>query len=147
MKVIFLKDVSKVGRKYDVKEVSSGYALNFLIPKGLVKVATAEGIAKVDVLKKGLEADRKVQENLIEKDLKSLEGKEIELKQKVNEKGHLFGSIHKDQLATLISSSLGISIDESFIVLDKPIKEAGSHEVEISVNGKSATLKLNIIAE
>lgn len=147
MKVIFLKDVSKVGKKYDVKDVSSGYALNFLIPKGLVKVATTEGVAKIETLKKGLEADRKVQENLLEKSLNSIEGKEVELKQKVNEKGHLFGSIHKEQLAELISSSLGVNIDPSFVVLEKPIKEAGVHEVEVKVNGKTAKLKINIIAE
>lgn len=147
MKVIFLKDVAKVGRKYDVKYVSDGYALNFLIPRGLAKTADSESVKKISELKKELEAQRTIQEDLLVKSLNSIQGKEIEYKQKANDKGHLFGSIHQEQLSDLISKSLNVVVDPSFIILDKPIKEVGEHEVEIKVNNKIAKLKFVITAE
>lgn len=147
MKVIFLKDVAKVARKYDIKNVSDGHALNFLIPRGLAKIADSDSVKKIEGLKKELEAERVVQENLLIKSLNALEGKEVEYKQKANDKGHLFGSIHQEQLAELISKSLGMVINPSYITLDKPIKEVGVHEVEVKVNNKSAKLKFVVVAE
>ncbi|MES2059563.1 MAG: 50S ribosomal protein L9 [Patescibacteria group bacterium] len=147
MKVILQKDVPKIGKKYDVKEVSSGYSLNFLIPKGLAKAATPEALKKVEELRKVMAADMKVQEDLLSKNLHEIEGKEVEIKAKASDKGHLFASIHAEGISEAIKKSIGADIPASFIMLEKPIKETGSHNIEISASGKKATLKLVVAAE
>ena len=54
MKVIFLQDVPRVGKKYDVKEVNDGYAMNFLLPRKLVELATPKSIAELEIRKKNI---------------------------------------------------------------------------------------------
>ena len=66
----------KIGKKYDVKDVTYGYALNFLIPQGAVKVATPEALKKIDVLKAELEVERKIQGDLLSKNIHEIENKE-----------------------------------------------------------------------
>lgn len=144
MKVILLKDVSKVGKKYDVKDVSDGYALNFLIPQGKAKTATADGLAKIEALKAHSDAERQVQEDLLSKNIHEIDGKSIEIKEKANANGNLFGSLHKERIAEILSASIHSSIEPSFITLEKPIKEVGEHDIEVIAGGKKATVKLTI---
>lgn len=145
MKVILLKDVQKVGKKFDVKDVSDGYALNFLIPQGKAKTATPDGLSKVESLKAYAEGERKVQEDLLAKNLHEIDGKSIQIKEKANDKGHLFGSLHKERIAEILSETIHSSIEPSFVVLNKPIKEVGEHEVVIEAQGKKAIVKVEII--
>ncbi len=145
MKVILLKDVAKVGKKFDVKDVSDGYALNFLIPQGKAKTATTDGLAKVETLKAYAEGERKVQEDLLSKNLHEIDGKSIEIKEKANDKGHLFGSLHRERIAEILSLSIHSSIEPSFVVLPKPIKETGEHEVVIEAHGKKAVVKVTVL--
>ena len=62
MKVILLKSVPKIGRKYDVMDVAEGFAMNALFPKGLAELATEKGLARIKVLKASEEVERKVRE-------------------------------------------------------------------------------------
>ncbi len=145
MKVILLKDVQKVGKKFDVKDVADGYALNFLIPQGKAKTATPDGLAKVESLKAYAEGERKIQEDLLAKNLHEIDGKSIQIKEKANDKGHLFGSLHKERIAEILSETIHSSIEPSFVVLNKPIKEVGEHEVVIEAQGKKALVKVEIV--
>jgi len=147
MKVILLKDLAKVGKKYDVKDVSDGYALNSLLPKGFAKTATASALKNIDALKKELDTERLVQEDLLSKNLHEVEGKTVEIKAKANEKGHLFAGIHKENLPEAIKKSIGADIDAHFIELPKPIKEVGEHEVTIKAHDKKAVMKIIVSRE
>lgn len=147
MKIILLKDVAKIGRKYDVKDVSDGYALNFLIPEGKAKAATPEALKKIEALKAELDAERKVHEDLLAKNLHEIDGKEVLLTAKVNNKGHLFAALHATDVAIAIKGSVGTDIAPEFIVMDHNIKEAGEHKIEIKAGGKSAKVKLVVEAE
>ena len=146
MRIILLKDVPKIGRKYDVKNIADGHALNFLIPKGFARVATPEALKKVEGLKAEVEADKKVQENLLEKNLHEIEGKEISIKVKANDKGHLFASLHAQEIAEAIKKSIGADIHPDFIILEKHIKETGPHNIEIKAGEKKATIKRQVEA-
>lgn len=147
MRVILQKDVAGIGRKYDVKDVASGHAQNLLIPKGLAKVATPEAMKKVEALKAGAEAERKVQENLLEKNLHEIEGREVPIKAKANDKGHLFAALHPQEISNAIKVSIGADIHPDFIILEKHIKETGPHNIEIKAGEKSAKIKLVVEAE
>lgn len=147
MKVILLKDVAKLGRKYDTKEVSSGHALNLLIPQKLAIAATKEALKRIDVLKAQAEGERKVHEDLLVMNIKGLDGIEITISGKANEKGHLFAGLHRESIAEEIFKQTKLQIDPSFIQLEHPIKEVGDHIVEVKGGGKSAKFKVIIVGK
>jgi large subunit ribosomal protein L9 len=142
MKVIILKDTPKVGRKYEVKNVSDGHALNFLFPRGLAEIANESNLKKIEEMKVMHEASLKIREDLLIKNLNDLSGLRIELNEKANEKGHLFAGIHKPELIREIKKQTGLDIDELHIDLEKPIKEVGEYDIKIKVQDKTASFKL-----
>ncbi len=146
MKVIFLQDVSRVGKKYDVKEVNDGYAMNFLLPKKLAVTATLRAIAELELRKKEIMIEREVQESLLNKNLEEIKGKVITIKGKANELGHLFSAIHKKEIIEAMKAQNHADIGEEFIILEKPIKEVGEFEIEISIKGKKSSFKLIVEA-
>ena len=144
MKVIFLQDVPRVGKKHEVKEVNDGYAMNFLVPRKLAEPATAKSIAELEKRKKNIEIEREVQEDLLMKNLEEIKGRIITIKAKADEKGHLFSGIHKKEITAEMKKQNHADISEEFIVLEKPIKEIGEHEIPISIKNKKSSFKLVI---
>ena len=136
MKIILLKDTPKVGRKYDVKDVSDGYALNMLIPRGLAMVATPQAVAKINIEKQKAIGQEKMEEDLLHKNLSSIKELTLHLKEKANDKGHLFAGVTKEILAEQIMKTARLNIDPAFIKLEKPIKEVGEHKVTVEALGK-----------
>lgn len=142
MKIILLKDVSKLGKKYDVKDVSSGHALNLLIPQGLATVATKEAIIRSQTERAKLEGERKIHEDLLIKNIKDLDDVTITIVGKANDKGHLFAGIHKEAIVEELSKQTKLQVDPSFIQLEHPLKTVGEHIVEVKGGGKSARFKV-----
>lgn len=142
MKVVLLKDVAGVGRRNEVKIVSDGYALNFLIPKKLAEIGSAAAIGRAERLKSEEGALRRVHEDLVLKNLSALEGISFDISSKANEKGHLFASIHREDIAAELKKQKGIDILPEFLVIEKPIKEVGEHKIPVKVQDKSAMLTL-----
>jgi len=142
MKVIFLQDVSRVGKKYDTKEVNDGYAMNFLLPRKLAVTATPKAVAELEIRKKEIVLKREVQENLLLKNLEEIKGKVVTIKGKANDKGHLFSAIHKKEIIEEMKKQLNAEISEEFIILEKPIKEIGECEIPISIKDKNSSFKL-----
>lgn len=147
MKVILLKDVSKIGKKNDIKDVSEGYATNLLFPKKLALIATKENVDKVNRMKSQAEAEKKVLEDLLIKNIDSVSENLITIKSKANEKGHLFAGISKEDLVKEIENETRISIDPDWIMLDKPIREVGSHTVEVKFGSKLGKIKVEVVGE
>lgn len=142
MRIIFLKDVPRVGKRHDIKEVNDGYALNFLFPKKLAENATAKAIIGLEKRKKEIIVEREVQEDLLMKNLEELKGKIITIKGKANEKGSLFSAIHKKEIKEELEKEHKIEIGEEFIILEKPIKEVREFEIPIEIKGKKSSFKL-----
>jgi large subunit ribosomal protein L9 len=138
MKVIFLKNVPKIGQKYDIKNVSDGYALNFLIPQKLAEIASGSALKKVNLLKAQDEQEKKVQADLLAKNMEAVAKAKIEFTEKASEKGHLFSSIHKEALVVALKEQAHLDINADFIDLSKPIKEVGEHKITVRVGDKSA---------
>jgi large subunit ribosomal protein L9 len=147
MKVALIKDVSGLGKKNDVKTVSDGYALNFLIPQKSAEVATAAVLARIELAKKQIEQEKKVMEDLLAKNLHTIHDKEVTIEREANEKGSLFAGIHKEEIVKAVKEEIDVDLLPEFIVLDKPLKEIGSHKIDLKVHGKSATFTLNIKAK
>ncbi len=147
MKVILLKNVPKTGRRLQVIDVADGFAMNSLFPQKLAELATQDAIARADKVRASEEAEKAVREDLLLKNLKSIEDVTIHVTGKANEQGHLFAGIHKEQLIPLLKEEGKIDIDAEYIILDKPLKEVGEHAVEVKVQDRKASFKVVIAAE
>ncbi len=142
MKIILLTDISKLGKRFDVKDVSSGHALNFLIPKNLAIVATSHALKKLEKDKAKTDGEKKVQNELLHKNMDSLDGKSLFMKGKASDKGHLFAGLHREEVAKEIEKQLSISISPESIDLEHPIKESGEYTVKVKNAGKEVSFKL-----
>jgi large subunit ribosomal protein L9 len=142
MKVLFLKDVGGVGQAGSIKEVADGYALNFLIARGLAVQATPEKVAAHQKkMKREGEAHAVAREQL-KKLVQSLEGARVEMKVRATEKGGLFKSV----TAADILKTLGKPLPLEAIQLAKPLKEVGEHHIKIASAGAEATVVVSIAA-
>jgi len=144
MKIILLKDIKGVGRKFEEKNVADGYALNMLVPKKLAVPAEGPGAGSVKMLKEQEAKARERRGIVLSENLSKLAGASITLKMKANEKGHLFASINADKLAKLLKAE-DIEISPECILLDAPIKETGTFVVPVSIkDDKQASFTLLI---
>jgi len=143
MKIILLKDVPKVGRRYETKDVAEGYAANLLIPRGLAVAATASALKSLELEKAKIDGERKIQDDLLIKNLTELEKTTITIEEKANEKGHLFAGIHIPELLNEIEKQSKLQFNPENVILPKPIKEIGEHAVEFRGAGKS--IKASIV--
>lgn len=142
MKVIFLKDVPRVGKRHDMKEVNGGYAANFLFPNKLAEPATPSAIATLEQRMKEVVVQKEIQDELLLKNLEEIKSKIITIKGKTNEKGSLFSAIRKKDLIAELKKEHRAEISEEFIILDKPIKETGEFDIPVSIKGHKASFKL-----
>mgnify|MGYP001616283881 FL=1 len=142
MRVIFLQDVPRVGKRHDIKEMNDGYAMNFLLPRKLAELATSKAIAELEKRKKNIEIEREVEMNLLLRNLEEIKNKTVHLKAKADEVGHLFSGIHPKEILEAMRAEHNAEISEEFIVLEKPIKEVGEFEIPIEIKGKKSSFKL-----
>lgn len=130
MKVILLQDVGGVGRKYEVKDVSDGYARNFLFPRGLAKPATKQAIKELERMKTK-EMQKKEFEIRQYRDIAECLKKEpLVFKIKVGEKGKAFGSVGISDIAKALQKH-NVPVKKEWIELEKPIKNTGEKIVKI----------------
>lgn len=148
MRVIFLKDVKGKGKKGEVKEVSVGYAQNFLLKNNMAIEATPGNLSKLEGQQKRVEkdaagelAEAKVLKEQIEKIT-------VEMKAKSGEGGRLFGSITTKQIADALQKSEGIKVDRRKMELPDAIRALGFTNVPIRIHlDVTATLKIHVTEE
>jgi len=147
MKVILLRDVEKLGKRFDVKDVADGYARNFLLPKGLAKQATEAAIKQSEIEKKAAELAAEMDLKVAEEGVVALDGQEIEIKAKISEDGKLYGAITPVKLVKILKEK-GFEIKKNQIKLSTPIKEVGEYDVALELShGLEATIKIIVVEE
>ena len=146
MKVIFIKDLKKQGRVNEVKEVSDGYATNYLIKNGYAFKYTK---TSKDILSQDIENQKLVEEKRIS-DAEKLKVKieKLELKFEVaSNKGKVFGSVSSKQICYELGKK-GINVDKKMIVIDSPLSSLGVHEITVNLHKKvSAKLRVQLISK
>ncbi len=145
MKVIFLKDVKGKGKKGEVKNVSDGYAHNFLIKQGLAVEANAAAMSSLNAQKK--KEEKHAEEELAHaKELKEkLEKITVELLAKSGEGGRLFGSITSKQIAEELQKKHKIKIDKRKIEMNDAIRSLGVTKVPVKLHSEvTATLNVHV---
>lgn len=143
MKVIFLKDVKKQGKKGEIKEVKDGYAVNYLIKNGYALKATDTGINRL----KREKSEAELQENLKIKECETmkenLQKLTLEIPVKTGEQDRVFGNVSTKQITTELKKQ-GFEIDKKTIDA-KDLTSLGVHEVKIELHKKViATLKIKL---
>ena len=146
MKVILTQDVAKIGKKFEVKNVSDGYAINFLFPQKLAKLATDQAMSEIETAKKKYQVEKEVALKEVKEVLEKLK-EPIEIKAKTNETGKLFAGIDKEVIVEAILDKTGMKIDPEIIELKKPIKEVGEHNVKIGMGEEEGSVNLIIVEE
>ncbi|GGB42908.1 50S ribosomal protein L9 [Virgibacillus dakarensis] len=145
MKVIFLKDVKGKGKKGEVKNVSDGYARNYLLKNKLAEEATQGNMKALEAKKrKAMQEEQKEKEEAMElKD--TLADLTVELKAKSGDSGRLFGSITSKQIAEALEKEHGYKIDKRKIELDEPIRALGYTTIPVKLHPDvSGSIKVHV---
>ena len=133
MKVVLLENLPGRGKAGEIKEVSKGYAKNFLLPRGLALVATPMVIKQVESrLEREKLEESMDQEKLVEL-AQQIEGMEIHLKARMGAGERLFGSITAADIAEELSRAIDSVIDKKKIAIEKPSRQTGSYEVTVKL--------------
>jgi large subunit ribosomal protein L9 len=143
MKVILMKDVAQLGRRYDVKEVPTGHAFNFLIPRKLAISATPENLKRLEENKRKQHAHKEEGRMSFQDACKALKGRTISYTTDANDKGHLFKGINAEDISNHLEAQ-GISMPKEYIVLKHPLKEVGVHEIQLTHDGLEGVLNLEV---
>ncbi|GIQ70455.1 50S ribosomal protein L9 [Xylanibacillus composti] len=147
MKVILLQDVKGQGKKGEVKNVSEGYARNFLFPRGLAAEANASNMKQLDHQKKAADVRKEKEQEQAEELAKKLESLKIEIRAKSGEGGRLFGSITSKQIAEELAAKK-IKIDKRKIQLDEPIRSLGVTQVPVKLHPNvTGTIHVHVVEE
>ena len=143
MKVIFIKDLKKQGKVNEIKEVSDGYATNFLIKNGYaVKYTkTSNEILNTSIKNAAIEEEKNIKEATKIKN--QLEKKEILFNVKSGKDGRTFGTISTKQIAEKLNE-LDYKIDKKQIIIDAPLNVLGAHYVKVNLH-KKVTCNLKVI--
>ncbi|MGI6413463.1 MAG: 50S ribosomal protein L9 [Syntrophomonadaceae bacterium] len=131
MKVILLREIKNLGKEGDIKDVSDGYARNYLIPKGLAAEATANRLKENQEKKLRVQKQKEREKNEAQYFKEQLDGKALTIKVKTGGGNKLFGSVTSREISAIISEQLGISLDKKKIDLAEPIKHLGEYAVKI----------------
>ena len=130
MKVILKADVRGKGKKGQMIEVAEGYARNFLLPKGLAVLATADAMNTMRLQEKAkAKADTEAKAAATEI-AEKLKGLQVKVASKGGEGGKLFGAVTGREIAAALKEQHGVDIDSKKLVLDEPIKSFGSYQVK-----------------
>lgn len=147
MKVILTQNVENLGKKGDSKEVTNGYARNFLIPKNLAKPATASAI-KINQKERLDEKKRLTDEiNFYQETAKKINGMKIKILLALGDAGQAFGSVSAKDIADECKK-MKVNIEKEWIELNEPVKKTGGWDVKIKLpHGIVATIKVIVEAK
>ena len=144
MEVILLEHINKLGRMGDKVTVKNGYARNYLLPAKKALRATAENLAFYEKQKAELEARNKALFETASKQSEELQGFKVVLIRQAAETGQLYGSVTIRDIAAARKEA-GVNVERRFINLERPIKDLGIYQVNLSLHPEvSQTILVNV---
>jgi large subunit ribosomal protein L9 len=144
MEVILLERVEKLGAIGDVVRVKDGFARNYLLPRKKALRANEANRKLFDANRARIEEENANRRSEAEKASKSVDGKSVQLIRQASNTGQLYGSVSARDIAEALEAE-GAKVAKSQVVLDRPIKAIGMHEVKIALHPEvSVTVKVNV---
>lgn len=148
MKVIFNVDVRGQGKKGELKEVSDGYARNYLLPRNLATEATADNLNAFKLREKAKAAQIAREKAQAEENAKKLTGVQVTIRAKAGSNGKLFGAVTSQEISDALREQHGIEIEKNKIVQADPIKTFGSYTVKAKLGYEiSGNINLLVIED
>lgn len=130
MKVIFNVDVKGQGKKGELKEVSTGYARNYLLPRGFAAEATADNLNAFKLKEKAKAAQIAREKAQAEEYAKKLSGVQVTIRAKAGANGKLFGAVTSQEISDALKAQFDMDVEKNKIVQAEPIKSYGSYTVK-----------------
>ena len=134
MKVILRSNVEGVGNTGDVVEVANGYAQNFLMPKGLAMRATEGAVSQAAAMKRSRDLQDLKQREVAEEAAQRLEAVAISIQARVGQDDQLYGAVTTSDIAEAVQAQTGIELDRRNMSLEEPIRQVGTHQVEMRLH-------------
>lgn len=147
-KLLLMEDVEALGRSGDLVSVKPGYARNFLLPQGLAVIATKQTVR----LQERLQEERRKKAVVDKKEAEELASSlnEVTLTKivKVDNEGHMYGSVSANDIIALLKDVKGIALEKRNVQLPHPIKKTGVHKVSLKLNeGVPATINVEVLSQ
>jgi large subunit ribosomal protein L9 len=145
---ILLKDVEGLGEAGAVVDVSPGYLRNYLAPRKLAQNATPASIAASQRQREQAETAAREQTERAQETVGLLSKTVLTISHRAGEDGRLFGSVTAKEIVDAVQQARGLKVDHRKVRLDEPIRELGTHMVEIEVSeGVTASVKTMVVEE
>lgn len=148
MEVILLEKIDRLGGLGDLVNVKSGFARNFLLPKGIAKLATAENVAEIEARRAELEKQAAETLKAAEDRRDKINALNVEITAKSGSEGKLFGSVGNSDIADAVTAA-GVEVAKREVRLPEgPLRVAGNYEITLHLHADvDATLNLTVIAD
>lgn len=146
MKVILLEEVKSVGKKWEVKEVSDGYARNFLFANKLAILGTPENLKKLQAQKEKFDKEEEASKKQLTEIARQIGERSLVFPVKTNEEGKVFGSVTMEMVHQALRDSQLITKERVEIKMSHPLKDLGEHQLEIDLK-KGIIAKLKVILQ
>ena len=145
VKVLLETDVENLGTGGEVVRVRSGFARNFLLPRGLAVIATSGSLKRVDELKRAAAVRKQAEHAAAEELGKKISGVKVTIERAVGEEGKMYGSVTTRDIEEAFTKA-GVAVDNRKIDLAEPIKQLGSFEVPLRLSASLTTnLKVEVV--
>jgi len=147
MKIILMDDVPALGRRGEVRDVSDGYARNYLLPHKLALHATAANLKNLEQIKASQDAAAAKLTAQAQEQARAIEALHFAQARQASDEGRLFGSIGKADIAAFLSQH-GVEVERRRIAMDEPIKSLGDFTVPVRLHADvTAQLKVSVTRE
>jgi large subunit ribosomal protein L9 len=146
MEVLLLKDVDGLGLAGEIKKVADGYARNYLVPRGMVSLATPGAIRQAELQRKSAALREAKELSEAQALAQLLDGVSVTFQARAGESDRLYGSITNVNIAEALEEKVGQEVDRRKIDLEEPLKELGTHAVTIRLAAE-AEAKVTVVIE
>jgi large subunit ribosomal protein L9 len=147
MKIILMDDVPALGRRGEVRDVSDGYARNYLLPHKLALHATTANLKNLEQIKARQDVAAARLTAQAQEQARAIEALHFTQARQASDEGRLFGSIGKADLVAFLSQH-GVEVERRRIAMDEPIKSVGDFTVPVRLHADvTAQLKVSVTRE